>query len=347
MRSYVSAALVFAVLLLTVPAIPFIVSETSQKKSSEFIGVNAQTDSDKNEKSEKASEETDGKNYSGKYIVLDITTGKTEEISAVDYITGAVCAEMPATFEKEALKAQAVAAHTYAERQKAKALADPDPELCGAYFSNDSSKFQAYFTENQAKRYYGENYEKYIGKIRDAVSEVENEIIVYEGEPIIAAFHSMSAGRTESAKNVWGSDIEYLVPVESDPDTSAPKYLEEKEFTAAEMKETLESAFEGIALDESPEKWFGAPETSDSQTVLGIKAGNTKLTGQQLRAALSLRSAAFEINFDDGKFTVTTKGYGHAVGMSQYGANAMAEEGKDYKEILEHYYPETQIKKLK
>lgn len=341
MKSYISAALVFAALLVTVPSIPMFAAGISGKDTAAEQTA-AITDTKQNETSDSTA-----KTYSGSYIVLDITTGKTEEISAEDYIVGAVCAEMPATFEKEALKAQAVAAHTYAERQKAKALSSPDPELCGAYFSNDSAKYQAFFTENQAKQYYGENYEQYIKKIREAVNEVKDEIIVYNDEPIIAAFHSMSAGKTESAENVWGNKVEYLVPVDSEADSSAPKFLEECEFTEDEMRTKLESAFEGIKLNSNPEKWFGDIEKSDSLTVLTIKVGDKTLTGQEIRAALSLRSAAFDISYDSGSFKVTTRGYGHAVGMSQYGANAMAEDGCDYKEILEHYYPETSIEKLK
>lgn len=340
MKSYISAALVFAALLVTVPSIPMFAAEIGGKDTNASQTA-AIAESKQTESSDSTAEE-----YSGSYIVLDITTGKTEEISAEDYIVGAVCAEMPATFEKEALKAQAVAAHTYAERQKAKALSSPDPELCGAYFSNDSAKYQAFFTENQAKQYYGENYEQYIKKIREAVNEVKAEIIVYNDEPIIAAFHSMSAGKTESAENVWGNKVEYLVPVDSEADSSAPKFLEECEFTEDEMRTKLESAFEGIKLDSEPEKWFEDIEKSDSLTVLTIKVGDKTLTGQEIRAALSLRSAAFDVSYDSGSFKVTTRGYGHAVGMSQYGANAMAEKGCDYKEILEHYYPETSIEKV-
>lgn len=343
MKSYISAALIFAALLVTVPAAPLFASEINSRH--EQLDEKQATVSDVSEKDAKPESAESNKKSSESYKVLDITTGKTEEISAFDYIVGAVCAEMPATFEKEALKAQAVAAHTYAERQKEKAEASPDPELGGAYFSNDSAKYQAYFTENQTKQYYGQNYDQYIKKVREAVSEVEKEIVVYKDEPIIAAFHSMSAGKTESAENVWGNNVEYLVPVNSEDDISAPKYLEEYEFTEDEMRQRLEKAFEGIKLGEKPEKWFSEVKLSDSNTVLTIKAGDKTVSGQEIRAALSLRSAAFEISYDK-KFRITTKGYGHAVGMSQYGANSMAEKGKDYKEILEHYYPGTEIQKL-
>lgn len=355
MKSYISAAVIFAALLVTIPAAPLAVSElrasagaepaaavykteesvkSTEKQTDEKKSKDDEKDNEKEEKTEKSKQEA--------FKVLDITTGKVEEISVYDYVVGAVCAEMPATFEPEALKAQAVAAHTYAQRQKEKAMTAPDKELNGAYFSNDSSKYQAYFTENQAKQYYGDNYEQYIKKIREAVSDVEDEILVYEDEPIIAAFHSMSSGTTESAENVWGSKVDYLIPVESDYDTEAPKYMEEYEYTADEVKERLENAFDGIKLDDKPEKWFSDVSKSKSNTVLEIKAGNLTVTGQEIRAALSLRSASFDIEYDDG-FKITTRGYGHCVGMSQYGANAMAKDGKTYKEILEHYYPNTNL----
>ena len=336
MKSYISAAVIFAALLVTVPAAPLAVSELRHTSAAEPTAAVYKSE---NSEKETKSASDDQENFK----VLDITTGKVEEISVFDYVVGAVCAEMPATFEPEALKAQAVAAHTYAQRQKEKALTSPDKELNGAYFSNDSSKYQAYFTENQAKQYYGDNYEQYIEKIKNAVSDVESEILVYEDEPIIAAFHSMSSGTTESAENVWGSKVEYLIPVESDYDTEAPKYMEEYEYTADEVKERLENAFDDIKLGDKPEEWFSDVSKSKSNTVLEIKAGNLTVTGQEIRAALSLRSASFDIEYDDG-FKITTRGYGHCVGMSQYGANAMAKEGKTYKEILEHYYPNTELK---
>ncbi len=343
MKSYVSAAVIFAVLLVSVPAAPLLSSELKSAQAQELMDREETSESSTQKETDEKDNKKESKNDSEEvFRVLDITTGKVEEISAFDYVVGAVCAEMPATFEPEALKAQAVAAHTYAVRQMEKAKVSPDKELCGAYFSNDSSKYQAYFTENQAKQYYGDEYDEYVKKIRDAVSDVEDEILVYEDEPIIAAFHSMSAGTTESAENVWGSKVDYLVPVESDEDTSAPKYLEEYEYTEDEMRERLEKAFDDIKLEKDPSRWFSDISKSKSATVLSVKVGNKTVSGQEIRAALSLRSAAFDIEYDDG-FKITTRGYGHCVGMSQFGANAMAKEGKTYDEILEHYYPGTEF----
>ena len=334
LKPYLCAAGVFALLLLTVPALSLIKDgRTPDITENESVSESS---------GEKEPAKTDIKTELLK--VFDTTTGQVEEITSFDYVVGAVCAQMPAAFEEEALKAQAVAAYTYAVRQREKAETAPDKELCGAYFSNDSRKYQAYFTENQARHYYGDNYDMFIEKIRKAVEAVGGEYLVYEDEPIIAAFHPLSGGMTESAKNVWGSDIPYLVSADSKYDTSAPKYEQQYEFTAAELKRTLEKKFDGIKLDkDDPGKWFGEPKRSEAETVLTINVGGKELTGQELRTVLGLSSAVFEAEYDDGSFTFTSKGCGHGVGMSQFGANELAKSGKSYKEILMHYYKGTEI----
>ena len=278
------------------------------------------------------------------YQMLDITSGKVEEISVRDYLIGAVCAEMPATFSSEALKAQAVAAHTYAERQHLLEQESPTADLCGADFSNDSSLYLAYFTENQAKQYYGDSFETYYTKICDAVDAVLPYILEYDGAPIIAAFCSMSAGMTESAEIVWGSSVDYLVSVESAADTEAPRYLETESFSIEDFKTAITEASEdpdALTWDDDPENWILLGDCSAAGTVLEATVAGQRLTGQALRKILTLRSAAFTVEYDAAQetFIFTTKGYGHGVGMSQYGANAMANEGADWKEILEHYYP--------
>lgn len=339
MKSYIYTALIFSFLLAAIPTAPIIMGKVNTAQAQESIS-SSQPQSE--ETTETTIRESKAEKKYQTLKVLDITTGQVEEISAFDYVVGAVCAEMPATFEPEALKAQAVAAYTYAVRQAKKAELAPDSELGGAYFSNDSSKYQAYFTENQAEQYYGKNFDEYYKKIKSAVSEVEGEYMVYENEPIIAAFHSVSSGKTESAENVWGNNIPYLTAVESVYDTKSPGFYETTEFTEEEMKELLETAFKDIKLSDKPDEWFKEEKTSDSGTVLSIKAGDKKLNGQELRSALSLRSAAFEIKYDDG-FKITVKGCGHGVGMSQYGANEMAKTGDNYKEILTHYYKGVEI----
>jgi stage II sporulation protein D len=272
--------------------------------------------------------------------ILDCISGEVSELSMRDYIIGSVLAEMPASYHEEALKAQAVAVHTYAVRQREKQLLNPDKELMGAYISNDSSKYQAYFTEEQAKEFYGSDYEKYYNKVSKAVDEVLDKILMYNDEPIVAAFHSMSSGKTESAEVIWGNKVDYLVPVDSSFDKSAPNYKEKTVFTADEVEARLTAADDGIILGKDKAKWLTVLETSNSGTVIKVQAGNKILAGTKLRTILNLRSACFTIEYTakTDSFTITTAGYGHGVGLSQYGANAMAQEGKTYDEILMYYY---------
>ena len=281
------------------------------------------------------------------YHVLDVSTGEILDVSERDYVIGAVCAEMPAAFETEALKAQAVAAHTYAERQRLREKTAPTPELNGADFSNDTSKYQGYFTEDQAKQFFGENFDEYYKKISSAVDEVLPYMITYNEGPVISAFHSMSSGKTESAENAWGAAVEYLVPVDSSYDLDAPKYREEVTYESDVLKNKLETAFPGIVLGADIASWINIASVSDSGTVLSVSVGDRTLTGNDVRTALALRSACFEVSASDSSVTFTTRGYGHGVGMSQYGANAMAAEGKSWRDILEHYYPETKIEEIR
>lgn len=278
------------------------------------------------------------------YRVLDVSTGTVSEVPVRDYLIGVVCAEMPATFETEALKAQAVAAHTYAERICLQNRANADPALFGADFSNDSSVYQAYYTESQIRSAFGDSFDLYYGKIAAAVDAVCDEMLYYEDEPIVAAFHAMSAGMTENAETVWGTSLAYLVSVDSAADTAAPRYLESTVFSAEQVREILTAASPDLTFPEDCAEWFSVESVSDAETVLHIYGGSQLWSGQQIRALFSLRSACFTVSYGDGVFTFTTKGYGHAVGMSQYGANAMAQAGSTYDEILAHYYPGTTLK---
>ncbi|MBQ8297926.1 MAG: stage II sporulation protein D [Ruminococcus sp.] len=339
MKKILPFMLLFTISVITVPAIPVYLSgkggSVSESAVIEEISV-----------SESTSVTQEVTETAESYKVLDVSTGEVLEVSAEEYIIGAVCAEMPATFEPEALKAQAVAAHTYAERQRLRELENPTPELCGADFSNDTSKYQGYFTLNQAKQYFGENFDVNYNKIKTAAEEVCDYIITYEDEPIISAFHSMSSGKTESAENVWGAAVEYLVSVDSSADTSAPKYLEEVRYDKELLRAKLTSSFEGIQLGEDFTKWLTAGEISESGTVLTVAVGGKTVSGNDIRTALSLRSACFEVKYEGEEAVFTTKGYGHGVGMSQYGANSMAAEGKTWQEILQHYYPGCEIKQV-
>ncbi len=332
MRTYLVSAALLAVSVAVLPAVPVMLTGGDGHISEESQGSP--------EIREYVPEEESTEMLCGEpYRVLDVSTGEVLEVPVSDYVKGAVCAEMPATFEPEALKAQAVAAHTYAERQRMLERSSPEPELMGADFSNDTSKYQGYFTQSQARSYFGDSYEMNYRKISDAVDEVLPYILTYEDEPIISAFHSMSSGVTESAENAWGAHVDYLVPVESPGDKEAPKYREEYRFGKAELKEMLEKAFPDIVLEGDMKEWLTVTDISDSGTVLALQAGDMQLTGNQIRTALGLRSACFDIRTEGEQAVFTTRGFGHGVGMSQYGANTMAKSGSSWQEILAHYYP--------
>lgn len=278
------------------------------------------------------------------YHVLDTETGEIREIPLRDYLIGAVGAEMPASFEQEALKAQVIAAHTYAERQCM--LSAGREELQGADFSDDPAVYQACLTEEEQKERWGSHYALYHDRIAAAVDAVQNELLYYDDAPIIAAFHAMSSGRTESAENVWGSEIAYLCSVASEADRDAPEYETAVTLSADAVRECLLSAHTGLTLGNDPAKWFGEPTVSEAGTVLQMQAGDGIFTGQELRGILGLRSAAFTVSYADGQFTFIVHGYGHDVGMSQYGANAMAQNGHSYKDILSYYYPGAELRKM-
>lgn len=340
MKKYGLMMLIFSLIIAAVPAVPAVLTK---EETSENITEASETTASAAQAAEAAANTVNTETIR----LLDASTGEVLTLSMRDYIIGAVFAEMPASFEEEALKAQAVAVHTYAVRQQQLEADSPTPELQGAELSNDSSRYQAYFTKSQAMQFYGTGFDSACEKITAAADEVLPYILTYEDEPVLAAFCSMSSGSTESAENVWGQAVPYLVSADSQADENAPNFLTETEFTAAELKKLLEDAFTEADFSSPAEEWLTVQKTSDAGTVLTAKAGGAVVTGQEVRTALSLRSAAFEVSWNGNICTVTTKGCGHGVGMSQYGADAMAKSGSDWREILMHYYQGAEITSTK
>lgn len=349
MKKIISIIALFSATLLSMPALSvteqknFAEEYSESEKSSLTISEYSGTVTENKKNNSKAKETTVQKDTEY-FSVLDAESGQVLEVPVRDYIIGAVCAEMPASFHKEALKAQAVASHTYALYQKDVSSRTKDDSLKGADFSNDCSKYQAYFTEDEIRKYYGDSFDTYYAKVAEAVDEAADKILVYDSEPIVAAFHSMSSGTTESAANIWGRDIAYLVPQESSSDKDAPGYTEQYTFSADELRSRLETEYDDIEFEDDLSEWFDENKVSSSGTVLELKAGNKIIEGMKFRELLSIRSAAFDIEYDgESKFCITTRGFGHGVGMSQYGANSMAESGKTYDEILMHYYENAEL----
>ena len=272
------------------------------------------------------------------FKVLDQESGTVYTYSERDFVLYTVASEMPATYQSEALKAQAVASYTYYCVQRQQEREDPDPELKGADFADTLSGAPRYYSDAELKERWGEQYEAYHDKITQAVDAVFGRKITYNSEPISAAYHAISSGTTEDAAVVWGSSLPYLQPVASPGDKLSPSYQSTVTFSSGEFKEKL-SSVEGCAFGDDPAAWIaGEPEATSSGTVTQITIGGKALTGMEVREKLGLRSACFTVAYQDGTFTFTVLGYGHDVGMSQYGADYMARQGSDWEEILHYYY---------
>ncbi len=280
--------------------------------------------------------------------ILITKTGSVKNVSMEDYLIGSVLAQMPADFDTEALKAQAVLAHTYALRRRMNEKLSPDPELDGADMSDDTSRYLAYFDMAQAKEFYGGDFDEAYKKVSQAVREAKDLYLSYGGEPIAVAFHAISSGKTESAENAWGENIPYLIACDSPWDLENDSCEKRTEFSQKELAARLAAAAdipENSSADGDGQSLIETADISPSGTVLSVKIGGSyEMSGQQLAAALSLPSPCFTVEYSDGRYTFVTKGYGHLVGMSQYGADYLAKDGKSCEEILKYYFPKTQLK---
>lgn len=277
------------------------------------------------------------------FTVLNVTTNEAMELKGLDYITRVVAAEVPASFEEEALKAQTVAALTYALNRKETHVGASEHEGCE--LCTDSKHCKAYASDERLREKWGDKYEENLQKVSDAVKSVYGEYMVYENEPIVAVFHAISAGKTEAAVNVWGHDYPYLQSVKSDGDRDVKGYESVKTFTADEFKKIMREYSADSVFDGDENKWIGDITRSDAGYVKTADLCGVLLAGTRVRSLFDLRSANFNLKYENGEFTFTVHGYGHGVGMSQYGANEMAKSGATYREILDHYYKDIDIKK--
>ena len=273
--------------------------------------------------------------------VMAKANGNIMTTSVTEYLVGCVASEMPAAYHEEALKAQAVAAYTNLVRLRK----NPDSSLGGADISDDPKKHQGYLSEEQQKEKWGDKYERYHEKILSAVSEVAGEAVTYNSEPIVAAYCAISTGKTENASDIWGGELPYIVSVVSSGDKLSPDYSSTVVLNAEQFRQAL-SGENDIQLGEDASSWIGNIEKTEAGAVKNIIIGSKTLTGAKARKLFSLRSPAFSVEYLNGNFTFNVSGYGHLIGMSQYGADYMARNGSDYKTILTHYYKGTEIKKI-
>lgn len=263
------------------------------------------------------------------------------EMSMAEYLIGVVAAEMPASFEPEALKAQAVAARTDTLYH---ILVTPHIKHEHADMCGNFACCQAYQNNDELREKWGSDYKTYIRKVIDAVFGTDGVYMHYEGAPVLALFHSSSNGRTEAPENVWGGTVPYLVSVDS-PETGSevPNYVSTVTVSHADFTETVTTASPEAAFDGVPAGWVTDITHSESGRIATVTIGGVAFTGPQVRTMFGLRSTAATIEITDTAVIFTTTGYGHGVGMSQYGANTYAAQGKGYREILALYYTGVEI----
>ena len=265
--------------------------------------------------------------------------GEVYDVATEEYLVGVVAAEMPAYFEPEALKAQAVAARTYA-MYCARTGRHSDADVC-----TDFACCQAWHSPDTLRQNWGDSYEEHYAAVSAAVAATAGEYLSYDGAPVFAAFHASSCGATEDCGAIW-NPLPYLISVSS-PETAdtVPGYVSQLELSPLDFRDTVLYAYPQADFTGDESTWVGEITRDESGRVSSACLGGVDISGTQLRSLFSLRSTAFTLEYTGISFLFTVTGHGHGVGMSQHGANLMAAQGSDYTQILTHYYPGTLLVK--
>ncbi len=282
-------------------------------------------------------------------ITFKVKVGeKVEEMSMDEYLPGVLAAEMPASFPEEALRAQAVAARSFILYRIAHPATDgvhDDAALCTT--PSHCKGYVNILDPQTAQSLFGAAADIYVEKLCRAVSDTDGEVMIYDGAPILAAFHAISGGMTENACDVWGGNVSYLTSVESPGEEVAEKFRSVVEYDIATYRDKLATLCDGNALGDNAMEYIQNIERSEAGGIISATVGGTVVKGSALRTALELNSTDFTVELvDDTIIRISVTGYGHGVGMSQYGARAMALEGAGYEEILTHYYTGAVLSKI-
>ena len=336
----------FSILIFICFAIPVIFTTSFEKRTSSAEVLtsdgNVVEDKEANDISQNAILEStyDYKDYDTIQL-LHQDTGKTEELELDTYLYGVVSAEMPASFEEEALKAQAVVARTYTLYK----IVNNDGKHGEADICDDSTCCQAWISkENRFARWEENEQEENWKKIVNAVNSTQGKIITYQGKPINAFFHSNSGGKTEAPIEVWGgSGYPYLQSVSTAGEDAYSQYSSEAEFTEEEFVEKIKEVHSNFEINWKEDNCIEVTEYTEGNRVKTIKIGNLELSGVEVRTIFGLRSANFKVTREGGKVKFEVTGYGHGVGMSQTGADSLAKEGKNYEDIIHHFYTDVEI----
>lgn len=334
MRKIVSLGIILTIFIYS---LPWVIEYVDEKSSSEFVddilSVNTGVINDNEINTQNKEEEQE-------FIVLNIGN-EAKNVPLEEYIYGVVASEISPDFPKEAIKAQAVAARTYAiyKKMSLRSNVHPNADVC-----DDFKHCAAYMPIEKKAMTWSDS--SYVDIIKEAVDQTKGEIVTYENKPIIAVFSAASCEITESAKDVWGSEIPYLVSVESKGGEACSKYKATVSFSVDEFRDIIKKAVPAADLTGKPSTWFKASERSKAGGIKTIELGGVKVSGMDLRQILFLNSTNFTISTTESMISFNTTGYGHGVGLSQYGAKYLAEQGKTYVEILKHYYTNTEIKNI-
>ncbi|MCL2486820.1 MAG: SpoIID/LytB domain-containing protein, partial [Oscillospiraceae bacterium] len=327
MRKFAELSLVLAILLLAAPVLSGIGRE--KLPSLQNISLDKIPQISISELADRI--KCDDKNDDGGPVkvetvsVKNIATGEVFEVSLRDYVLGVVACEMPMHYADEALRAQAVACRTYLSYYK---------ENRGGVIPTTA---QGFITVDGMKTKWGDDFDVNYPRLCGLVDSVEGRIIKYDGKPILAAYHAISHGETEDARNVWGEAMPCLVPVDSSADKTADGYRTGANFTREQFADAALRAFSVDIGDVPLSELITDINKSASGTVLSAKICGAEVSGGSIRSAFGLRSADFDVSAVGDRVFFIVTGYGHGVGMSQNGANEMAKSGCDYREILEHY----------
>lgn len=338
MKKILIYLLSFILIIFIIPAL--LTRRTSPVNSNEKIS-NQEEQNDENQTQTSNQNEYNYNKY-GTISLLHKKTGEVEQVNLDEYLCNVVSAEMPANYEIEALKAQAIVARTYTIYKILNKKHDT-ADIC-----DDSTCCQAWVDkETRFSRWEESKRESNWEKIQKCVQETQGQIITYQNQPINAFFHANSGGKTELPVNVWGgTGLPYLQVVETAGEEGYKQYESEVELTQDELIEKLKTKYSDISIDFSNQEDLKILEYTDSGRVKTVKFGNHEISGVETRTLLGLKSTNFEISKENDKIKFTVKGYGHGVGMSQTGADAMAKQGKKYKEIINHFYSGIEIKEV-
>ena len=330
MRKIIIYSLLLVILCFAIPAI--FTKVFTSKEASEPVN--------ENEEIQSSIVEYNYKNYDT-ISLLHVKTGEIESLKLDEYLLGVVSAEMPADFEIEALKAQAVVARTYTMYK----IINGNRKHGDADICDDSTCCQAWISkEDRLARWDEQKREENWNRIVVAVNSTAGKIITYNNQPINAFFHSNSGGKTEMPINVWGgSGYPYLQSVATSGEENYSQYASEVEISKEELIEKIKKRHSDIQIDWSKTDEVKILEYTDSGRVKTIKFGNTNLSGVEARSLFGLKSTNFKVKVEENKIKFSVLGYGHGVGLSQTGSDSLAKQGQNYEEIIKHFYQGVEV----